>query len=151
MDGLRRLTDRLAEAGVNVPVAMGESVRSYHTFVQYAEHGAAHLQPANASMYCLSEIMRVKDLAEERGLGLETGGVPFLNAVLGTLYPENGLIEYHQPIMEALVPYMERIPEAKEGRFYLPDEPGTPMRMNFERFKKDRLLKEIVYRYAAAQ
>ena len=104
MDGLRRLTDRLAEAGVNVPVAMGESVRSYHTFVQYAEHGAAHLQPANASMYCLSEIMRVKDLAEKRGLGLETGGVPFLNAVLGTLYPENGLIEYHQPIMEALGP-----------------------------------------------
>ena len=48
--------------------------------------------------------MRVKDLAEKRGLGLETGGVPFLNAVLGTLYPENGLIEYHQPIMEALVP-----------------------------------------------
>ena len=25
------------------------------------------------------------------------------------------------------------------------------MRMNFERFKKDRLLKEIVYRYAADQ
>ena len=116
MDGLRRLTDRLAEAGVNVPVAMGESV------------------------------LRICS---------RTGGVPFLNAVLGTLYPENGLIEYHQPIMEALVPYMERMPEAKEGRFYLPDEPGTPMRMNFERFKKDRLLKEIVYRYvyryAAAQ
>ncbi|HIT41976.1 MAG TPA: hypothetical protein IAB60_07775 [Candidatus Caccovicinus merdipullorum] len=104
MDGLRRLTDRLAEAGVNVPVAMGESVRSYHTFVQYAEHGAAHLQPANASMYCLSEIMRVKDLAEERGLGLETGGVPFLNAVLGTLYPENVYERGQFPIIGAAPP-----------------------------------------------
>lgn len=148
MDGLRELTDRLAEAGADVPIAMGESVRSYHTFVQYAEHGVRHLQPANASLYSLSEIMRVRDLADQRGLALETGGITFANVVLGTLYGENGQIEYHQPIMEALVPYMSVTSEIRDGKFYLPDTPGMPMQMDFEKLKRDGLLKEVIYRYA---
>ena len=147
MEGLQELTDRLAEADIDVPIAMGESVRSYHTFVQYAEHGVKHLQPANASLYSLNEIMKVRDLAQERGLGLETGGITFANVVLGTLYGENGLIEYHQPIMEVLVPYLSVMSEIKDGKFYLPDTPGMPMQMDFEKLKKDGLLKEIIYQY----
>ncbi len=148
MDGLKELTDRLAEADIDVPIAMGESVRSYHTFVQYAEHGAKHLQPANANLYSISEIMRVRDLAKKRGLGLETGGITFANVVLGTLYDENGLIEYHQPIMEVLVPYMSVTSEIYDGKFYLPSTPGMPMQLDFEKLKKDGLLKEVIYRYA---
>lgn len=148
MTGLRKLTDRLAEADIQVPIAMGESVRSYHTFVAYADSGVKHLQPANAAMYCLAETMRVRDLANERGLFLETGGITFSNVVLGTLYEDNGQIEYHQPIMEVLVPYLEVMSDIKDGKFYLPNIPGLPMRLDFEHLKKDGLLEEVIYKYS---
>lgn len=149
MEGLKELTDRLSDAGLDVPIAMGESVRSYHTFVQYAEHGVKHLQPANAALYSISEILRVRDLADSRGLFLETGGFTFANVAIGALYGENGMVEYHQPIMEVLVPYMSTCSRIEMGgRFILPDEPGLPMKMDFEHLKQDGLLKEVVYRYS---
>ena len=108
-----------------------------------------HLQPANAALYSISEILRVRDLADSRGLFLETGGFTFANVAIGALYGENGMVEYHQPIMEVLVPYMSTCSRIEAGgRFILPNEPGLPMKMDFEHLKQDGLLKEVVYRYS---
>ena len=46
MEALRSLRDQMDNAGISMEIAMGESVRSYHAHVDYAEHGVDHLQPA---------------------------------------------------------------------------------------------------------
>lgn len=147
MDGLRRLRDMLDEAGIPIPIAMGESVRSYHTFVGYAEHGVDHLQPGNTRMYSIAENMKVCDLAREKNLAISSGGFTFQNVVMGTLYGEGSMIEYHQPIMEVLVPYFSVVSEVKGGKFYLPNVPGLPVQMNFEKLERDGLLEAVILKY----
>ena len=66
---------------------------------------------------------------------------------MGTLYMEDSMIEYHQPIMEPLVPYFSICPKIKEGKFYLPQVPGLPVQMDFEKLEKDGLLESVVYKY----
>jgi len=151
MEGLKILTTKLGDAGIPIDIAMGESVRSYYTFVDYANHGVRHLQPANASLYSIAEIMKVKQLADLRGLNLSSGGITFENIVLGALYEEGQMIEYHQPIMEVLVPYLAIQFDVRNGLFYLPDVPGTPMRLDFDHFVKDGLLKNVKYSYRKKQ
>lgn len=147
MTGLRHLRDKLDYAGISMPLAMGESVKSYHSFVDYVEHGVDHLQPGNARMYCIGENMKVCQLAKERGAMLSSGGFTFQNVVMGTLYEEDAMIEYHQPIMEVLIPYFSVVSQVKDGKFYLPEIPGLPVQMNFEKLEKDGLLDSIVMKY----
>ena len=147
MEGLQELTERIADAGIDLDVAMGESVRSYYEHVQYADHGVRHIQPANAALWNIDEYMKCKQLADERGLMLSSGGITFINVVLGALYDEHQLIEYHQPIMEVIVPYLSLSCRIDDGKFYLPDVTGTPMRMNFEKLQADGLLQSIQYKY----
>ena len=145
MNGLKRLRTMLDEDGCHVPIAMGESVRSYYEFEQYADHGVEHLQPANAALFCLDEYLKVADLAKKRGLGISSGGITFENVALGACYGPEGFIEYHQPIMEVLVPYLSVASRVENGKFYLPDQPGIPMRLDFERLNQDGLLASKTY------
>lgn len=144
MDALHELRRLCDEAGIALGIAMGESVRSYHTFVEYARHGVDHLQPGNARMWSIGENMKVEALAREKGLKCTGGGFTFQHVVMGTLYSEESMIEYHQPIMEPLVPYFSVVSEVKDGRFYLPDVPGLPVKMNFEKLAKDGLLDAVL-------
>ena len=141
LDELRRLLD---EDGLRLEIAMGESVRSYHTFAEYARHGVDHLQPGNARMCSIGENMRVERLAREKGLRCTGGGFTFQHVVMGTLYSEDSMIEYHQPIMEPLLPYFEVVSRVENGRFYLPDVPGLPVKMNFEKLAGDGLLDAVL-------
>ncbi|MFV0466680.1 MAG: mandelate racemase/muconate lactonizing enzyme family protein [Lachnospiraceae bacterium] len=145
MDALWSLRDNMNQSRITMQIAMGESVRSYHTHVAYVEHGVDHLQPAR--LCSLSEIMHVREYAHQNNCMVSTGGFPFQTAVLGTLYSEEELIEYHQPLNEVLVPYFSLVSEMREGRFYLPDEPGLPVKMDFQRLERDGLLKGIRYFY----
>ena len=148
MNGLKRLRTMLDDANVSVPIAMGESVRSYYEFEQYADHGVGHLQPANAALFCLDEYLKVASLAKERGLRISSGGITFENVALGACYGPEGFIEYHQPIMEVIAPYLSVSSRVEDGRFYLPEQPGIPMRMDFSHLEKDGLLgaREVFYR-----
>ena len=143
MDALRTLSERLEAEGLDIPVAMGESVRSYYEFVQYADHGVRHLQPAHMALCTVDEYLKVRNLANERHLTISSGGITFVNVVLGALYGPAGMIEYHQPIMEVIVPYLSRTCRIENGRFYLPDVPGGPMRLDFEKLKADSLLSAV--------
>lgn len=147
MRGYARLREKLEEAGIEMSLACGESVRSFHAFEDYADHGVDHLQPGNARMYSIGENMKVDALAREKGLRLSSGGFTFQNVIMGTLYMEDSMIEYHQPIMEPLVPYFSICPKIKEGKFYLPQVPGLPVQMDFEKLEKDGLLESVVYKY----
>lgn len=145
MGALQKLRGLLDAAGIAMEIAMGESVRSYHTHVAYAEHGVDHLQPAR--LYCVAENMRVRDYAHENGCTISTGGFTFQNAALGALYSEDELLEYHQPLNEVLVPYFSLVSEMKDGRFYLPDVPGLPVHLDFEHLERDGLLDGIQFYY----
>lgn len=145
MDALRELRDLLDEAGIAMEIAMGESVRSYHTHVAYAEHGVDHLQPAR--LYCIAENMRVREYARPARVPDLHRGFTFQNAALGALYSEDELLEYHQPLNEVLVPYFSLVSEMKDGRFYLPDVPGLPVHLDFERLERDGLLRGIQFYY----
>ncbi len=145
MDALQRLRDLMNEAGISMQIAMGESVRSYHTHVAYAEHGVNHLQPAR--MYCIAENMRVREYAHQHGCAISSGGFTFQNVAFGALYSEDEPIEYHQPINEVLVPYFSLVSEMKDGRFYLPDVPGLPVHLDFDHLERDGLLRSIRYFY----
>ena len=50
--------------------------------------------------------------------------------------------------MEVLVPYLSVMSRVEDGKFYLPDQPGLPMRMDIGRLEKDGLLaaRELFYR-----
>lgn len=144
MDALSELRRLLDESGIRMEIAMGESVRSYHTFVEYARHGVDHLQPGNARMFSIGENMRVERLAREKGLRCTGGGFTFQHVVMGTLYNENSMIEYHQPIMEPLLPYLEVVSRVDCGKFYLPDITGLPVRMNFNKLARDGLLDAVL-------
>lgn len=145
MDELQSFRNKLNDAGIHMEIAMGESVRSYHSHVAYAEHGVDHLQPAR--MFCLGENMRVRDYAHKHGLKISTGGFTFQNVALGALYSENELIEYHQPLNEVMEQYLCIRSEVHNGRWYLPDIPGLPVRLDFERLEYDGLLKGVYYFY----
>lgn len=145
MDALQKLRDLMNEAGISMQIAMGESVRSYHTHVAYAEHGVDHLQPAR--LFCIAENFRVREYAHQHGCSISSGGFTFQNVAFGTLYSEDEPIEYHQPLNEVLVQYFSVVSEMRDGRFYLPDVPGLPVQLDFERLEHDGLLKSVRYFY----
>ncbi len=147
MDSLRLLRDQLDEAGISTPIAMGESVRSYHMYAAYVKSGVGHLQPPGFRIGPAVENLAVLELARRSGTRLSSGGFPFQNAVLGALYGEDGLVEYHQPINEALVPYLRLQPARHGERWELPETPGSPVRLDFERLERDGLLAGVQYFY----
>lgn len=63
---------------------------------------------------------------------------------MGTLYSEDAMIEYHQPIMEPLLPYFDVVSRVEDGKFYLPDVSGLPVRMNFDKLAREGLLDAVL-------
>lgn len=147
MEALRELSSRLDRAGIDVDIAMGESVRSYYELVQYAEHGVRHLNPVMPNYICVDEILKAKRFADTHGIRLSSGGFTYANVAYGAVFNDDQLIEYHQPIQEVLVKYTSKMSEVRDGRWYLPTSPGLPVSLDFEKLKMDGLLDSITYRF----
>ena len=144
MNGIRRLK----EMGVTIPIAFGESMRIYYEYETYIEKGVDHVQPSIGRMTRMDDIIRIRDLAREKGVKFTSGGRIYLNAIFGCLYNENEWIEYHEPISRPVGAYTLFQPEEKNGRFYCqPDLPGNPQRLDIEKLEKDGLMesREIYY------
>ena len=92
MNGIRRLK----EMGVTIPIAFGESMRIYYEYETYIEKGVDHVQPSIGRMTRMDDIIRIRDLAREKGVKFTSGGRIYLNAIFGCLYNENEWIEYHE-------------------------------------------------------
>ncbi|MBQ0071731.1 MAG: hypothetical protein KBS81_07765 [Spirochaetales bacterium] len=147
MTGCLELSRRLSKAGIKVDIAMGESVRSYHELVQYAEHGVRHLNPVMPNYATVDEILKAKKYADEHGLMLSSGGFTFGNVAYGAVFSDHQLVEFHQPIMEVLGDYMDKKSEVKDGKWYLPLTPGLPVSFDMKKMVKDGLLDSVSYRY----
>ena len=144
MNGIRRLK----EMGVTIPIAFGESMRIYYEYETYIEKGVDHVQPSIGRMTRMDDIIRIRDLAREKGVKFTSGGRIYLNAIFGCLYNENEWIEYHEPISRPVGAYTLFQPEEKNGRFYCqPDLTGNPQRLDIEKLEKDGLMesREIYY------
>ena len=144
MNGIRRLK----EMGVKIPIAFGESMRIYYEYETYIEKGVDHVQPSVGRMTRMDDLIRIRDLAREKGVKFTSGGRIYLNAIFGCLYNEDEWIEYHEPISRPVGAYTLFQPEEKNGRFYCqPDLPGNPQRLDIAKLEKDGLMesREIYY------
>ncbi|MFD2016816.1 enolase C-terminal domain-like protein [Vibrio olivae] len=145
MNGIRQLK----ETGVNVPIAFGESMRISYEFEIYAEKGVDVLQPSVGRMTRIDDLIAIRDLAREKGLRFMSGGRVYLCALFGTLFNDDELIEFHEPISQPVSDYALNIPQERNGRFYLPDDtPGNPQRLNLEKLEREGLLKLKQYFYS---
>lgn len=145
MNGIKRLK----EMGISVPIAFGESMRTFYAYETYVEKGVDHLQPSIGRMSRMDDILKIRDLARERKVRFSSGGRIYLNAIFGCLYREDEEIEYHEPISKPVGIYTLFQPEERGGKFYCqPDLPGNPQRMDIERLEKDGLLESRKVFYA---
>ncbi len=144
MNGIKELKER----GVSMPIAFGESMRISYAYETYIEKGVDHIQPSVGRMTRMDDLLKIKKMARENNVKFSSGGRIYLNAILGCLYEEDELIEYHEPISKPVGEYTLFQPEEKNGRFYCQDDIiGNPQRMNIEKLEKDGLLesKKIFY------
>lgn len=144
MNGIRQLK----EMGMSMPVAFGESMRISFAYETYVEKGVDHLQPSIGRMSRIDDVLKIRNLAREKGVTFSSGGRIYLNAIFGCLYNEDEKIEYHEPISRPVGEYTLFQPEERDGRFYCqPDLPGNPQRMDIEKLERHGLLesKKIFY------
>lgn len=144
MNAIKALRDR----GIGMMLGYGESMRNYYAFETYAEKGVDHLMPLVGRMCCMGDLLKIRQLAKDKGLRFSSGGTTFQNAVFGALYDENEPLEYHEPVTRTLGDYLEVKPEEKNGRFHLPDCVGAPLRLDFDKLKAGGYLESCKYFYA---
>jgi len=145
MNGIKRLK----EMGIPVPIAFGESMRTFYAYETYVEKGVDHLQPSIGRMSRMDDILKIRDLARARKIRFSSGGRVYLNAIFGCLHREDEEIEYHEPISKPVGKYTLFQPEERNGKFYCqPDLPGNPQRMDTQRLERDGLLESRKVFYA---
>ena len=128
-------------------IGYGESMRNKFAFETYAEKGVDHLMPLVGRMSRMSDLLDIRDLARKNGLRFSSGGTVWLNAVFGALYDENEMLENHEPMTAPIGDCLSVKPEEKNGRLYLPDIPGSPIRLDIEKLERDRTLESVRYFY----
>lgn len=130
-------------------IGYGESMRNAFAFETYAEKGVDHLMPLVGRMSKMSDLIKIRDLAREKGLRFSSGGTVWLNAAFGALYNENEMLENHEPMTGPIGDCLAVKPEEKNGRLYLPDIEGSPIRLDLEGLKKRGVIESIRYFYAS--
>ncbi len=144
MNAIQELKDR----GVGMKLGYGESMRNAFAFETYAEKGVDHLMPLVGRMSKMSDLLKIQSLCTEKGLMFSAGGTSWLNAAFGALFEEDGLLENHEPMTQPMGEILSVKSEEKNGKFYLPQIEGTPIRVNFEKLEKDHTLDGVKYFYA---
>lgn len=144
MNAIKQLREK-----VNMKIGYGESMRNYFAFETYAEKGVDHLMPLVGRMSKMSDLLKIRDLARENGLLFSSGGTIWINAVFGALYDESEMLENHEPMTEPIGECLLVKPEEKNGRIYLPDMEGSPIRLNVEKLEKEGTIESVKYFYAS--
>lgn len=124
-------------------ISYGESMRNYFAFETYAEKGVGHLMPLVGRMSKMSDLMKIRQLSKDKGLRFSSGGTVWINAAFGALYDENELLENHEPMTEPIGDCLKVKPEEKNGRLYLPDIIGCPIRLDIPKLEKEGTLESI--------
>ncbi len=124
-------------------ISYGESMRNYYAFETYAEKGVGHLMPLVGRMSKMSDLMKIRQLSKDKGLRFSSGGTVWINAAFGALYDENELLENHEPMTEPIGDCLKVKPEEKNGRLYLPDIVGCPIRIDIRKLEKEGTLESM--------
>lgn len=143
MNAIRKLRER-----VNMKIGYGESMRNAFAFETYVEKGVDHLMPLVGRMSKMSDLLKIRELARRHGLRFSSGGTVWLNAAFGALYDEDEMLENHEPMTEPIGECLAVKPEEKNGRLYLPDIEGSPIRLDMEGLKKRGVIESVRYFYA---
>lgn len=141
MDEIAALTAAIRDEGLNVPVAYGESARRFHTFKAYIDAGVQVIQPL-PQFYTLAEQLRTMEYARSRGCRITSGQNDLPGVLIGALLQPGEPIEFHRPNTERIEDYFNVHATLHDGRLYLPDCPGLPVRVDLERLQADGLLRE---------
>ena len=141
MDEIAALTAAIRDEGLNVPVAYGESARRFHTFKAYIDAGVQVIQPL-PQFYTLAEQLRTMEYARSRGCRITSGQNDLPGVLIGALLQPGEPVEFHRPNTERIEDYFNVRATLHDGRLYLPDCPGLPVRVDLERLQEDGLLRE---------
>ena len=141
MEEIGALTAAIREEGLNVPVAYGESARRFHTIKAYIDAGVQVIQPL-PQFYCMAEQLRAIDYARSRGCRITSGQNDLPGVLIGALLRPGEPIEFHRPNTEYMEDYFSTKAVLRDGKLFLPDCPGLPVRADLERLEADGLLNE---------
>ena len=123
-----------------VPVAAGESVRNHYMFTPYLDAGIRHFQPVPSSFAGVWEWMQVRDMAVRSGIRFSSGGLPLLACPLIATAGDEAMEEFREVCNQPVLDCMEVTVQRRDGKFYLPDIPGLPFRLDMKWLKKNGYL-----------
>ena len=123
-----------------VPVAAGESVRNHYMFTPYLDAGVRHFQPVPSSFAGVWEWMQVRDMAVRSGIRFSSGGLPLLACPLIATAGDEAMEEFLEVCNQPVLDCMEVTVQRRDGKFYLPDIPGLPFRLDMKWLKKNGYL-----------
>ena len=132
MNAIRALKDN----NIGIPLGFGESMQNYHAFETYVEKGVDHLIPLVGRINAMGDLLKIRHLSKQNGLQFSSGGMVYTNVAFGSLYDEDEMLEYNEPVFQTVGQFLEIKPEEKEGRMHIPDITGSPIRLNFNKLEK---------------
>ena len=138
MNGIRALRE-----AISMKIGYGESMRNGFAFETYAEKGVDHLMPLVGRMSRMDDLLKIRDLCREKGLRFSSGGTIWVNAAYGALYSEDELLENHEPMTAPMADCLSVRPIEKDGKIWLPDIPGLPCRLDYEKLQKNATLESV--------
>lgn len=112
-------------------IAFGESERTARVFPTLVSIGVSHLQPVPGHLAGVKEWMAVRDLAAKHKIDFSSGGYSLFTASLMATASEPCEVEYLYSIMSGLETYFDVKPAWSSGKFFLPEMPGLPVRINW--------------------
>jgi len=131
---------------IGVTVAYGESERTSKIFPTLVNSGVRHLQPVPTQLGGMKEWMQIRDLCENQRLQFSSGGYSLYSAFLMTSANSNSMIEYLYSLMYGLEGYFLIKPSWENGRFYLPEIGGVPVRINWDYcYKENKIVQEKLW------
>ncbi len=128
-----------------IPIAMGESPRCGKVMYAYIKAGVKQLQPIPSNLSGVRDWMLVKNQAKKFNLELTSGGFSHITASFIATADEEDMVEYLVPLMRTFYDIMELRPKEKDGKFYLPSEPGICVSPDFKLLKKMGYIEDIEF------
>ena len=141
---IARLVRMMREEDVYVPLDYGESSNQFPICKSYIDAGVEMIT-VHPMQYCFAEYLRLADYARVRGCTVSSGQNYHPGVLAGAFLKPGELIEFHRPNYEDSEPYYSRKPVIRQGKAYLPEEPGLPVKADLEKLKRDGLLESIRY------
>ena len=146
-DEIAKLVRMMKEEDLYVPLAYGENARNFNTFKSYMDAGVEIIQPSMFCSYTVAEALRIADYARAKGFRI-TSAQNHLGCVFGTLLQEGEMIEFHRPWIEGNEEYYTVCPKMqKDGKIHMPDIPGVPIRMDWDKLDAEGMVRSREYRY----